>query len=52
VFARSSRCFLIFFVVVQDGPDQLDRRAVEGDACNPPVDEACTPVDMTFLSIR
>jgi hypothetical protein len=40
---------LLFSVVVQDG---LDRRPVEGDACNPPVDEAYTPTDMNFSAIR
>jgi hypothetical protein len=48
-FAKSLRCFLCFSVIVWDGPD---RREVDGDACNPRIDEACTPVDMTFSSMR
>jgi hypothetical protein len=49
VFAKSSRCLLYFSIVVQDGPY---RRAVDGEACNPLVDEACAPADMTFSAIR
>jgi hypothetical protein len=48
-FSRSSQCFLLFFVVVRDGPDQCP---FEGDACNPPIDEACIPAYMNFLAIR
>jgi hypothetical protein len=35
--------------MVRDGPDQC---LVEEDSYNPPIDEACTPVDITFLAIR
>jgi hypothetical protein len=38
-----------FSVAVREGPD---RRAVDGEACNPLVDEACAPADMTFSAIR
>jgi hypothetical protein len=48
-FTRSSRCLLIFFVAVQDGPD---RHAVDRDSCNPLVNEANAPANMTFLAIR
>jgi hypothetical protein len=49
VFAKSSRCLLLFSVVVRDAPD---RRPVEGDACNPPINDACTHEDMNFSFIR
>jgi hypothetical protein len=48
-FAKSSRCLLYFSIAVRDGPDQL---LVDGDACTPLVDKACTPVDRTFSSMR
>jgi hypothetical protein len=48
-FARSSRCLLLFSITVQDGPDQS---AVDEDACNPLVDEAYSPTNMTFSTIR
>jgi hypothetical protein len=48
-FSKLSRCLLHFSVVVQDGPDQ---HAVDGESCNPLIDEACAPVDMTFSAIR
>jgi hypothetical protein len=48
-FSKSSRCLLHFSVAVREGPD---RRAVDGDACTPLVDEACTPADMTFSAMR
>jgi hypothetical protein len=48
-FAKSSRCFVRFSVVAQDGPDP---RAVDEDACTPLVDEAWMLVDITFSSMR
>jgi hypothetical protein len=49
VFAKSSRCLLLFSVTFLEG---LDRRAVDGDACIPLIYEACTPVDKAFSSMR
>jgi hypothetical protein len=48
-FTKSSRCLVHFSVAARDGPDP---RAVDGDACTPLVDEAWTPVDMTFSAMR
>jgi hypothetical protein len=31
---------------------QLEHRPVDGDACNPAVDDACIPTDMTFSAMR
>jgi hypothetical protein len=47
--SKSLRCLLSFSVAIQDGPDQ---RAVDGEACNPLIDEACAPSDMTFYAMR
>jgi hypothetical protein len=44
--ARSSRCFLCFSVV------QPKHHLVDGDPCNPLVDDACIPRDMTFSFMR
>jgi hypothetical protein len=41
VFARSSLCLVLFSSVVQYGLT----RAVDGEACTPCVDDACTPID-------
>jgi hypothetical protein len=49
VFTKSSRCLLHFSVAVRDGPD---RRVVDGEACNPLIDEACATADMTFSAKR
>jgi hypothetical protein len=49
VFAKSSRCLLLFSVVVRD---DLYRCPVEGEACNPFVDEAYAPTDMNVSAIR
>jgi hypothetical protein len=48
-FSKLSRCLLHFSFVVLEGPY---RRAVDGDACNPLVDEAYAPADMNFSTIR
>jgi hypothetical protein len=40
-FARSSLCLVLFSSAGRDGP----ARAVDGEACTPHVDDACTPVD-------
>jgi hypothetical protein len=52
-FARSSLCLVLFLSAGRDGP----ARAVDGEACTPHVDDACTPVDnplpdMVLSSIR
>jgi hypothetical protein len=51
VFARSSLCLVLFSTDGQDGPDP---RAVDGEACIPLVDDACTPIDidMTLSVMR
>jgi hypothetical protein len=48
-FTKSLRCLLHFSVTVWDGPDQC---ALDGEACNPLIDEACAPLDMNFSSMR
>jgi hypothetical protein len=48
-FVKSSRCLVCFSIAAQDGPDP---RAVDVDACTPLVDEAWTPIDMTFSVMR
>jgi hypothetical protein len=48
-FSKSSRFLVLFSVVAQDGPYP---RAVDEDACTPLIDEAWTPVDMTFSVMR
>jgi hypothetical protein len=48
-FSKSSRCLLRFSVTIQD---DLDRHAVDEEACNPLFDDACGPTDMTFFSMR
>jgi hypothetical protein len=45
--AKSSRCLIHFSVA-----GRLDRCEFEGDACNPPVDDACNPTDMTLSAMR
>jgi hypothetical protein len=40
-FMISSLCFVHFSSFGQDGP----ARAVDGEACSPFVEDACTPVD-------
>jgi hypothetical protein len=47
-FSRSSLFLVLFFVVGQDG---LDSRAVDGEACNPLVENACMPSDITLSDI-
>jgi hypothetical protein len=42
-------CNSSWYILRENG---LDQRAIEGDAWNPLVDEACTPVDMKLLVIR
>jgi hypothetical protein len=49
VFSKLSRWFLCLSVIVQYGQD---RRLVDGDACNPLVDESCAPADMTFSAMK
>jgi hypothetical protein len=48
MFAKSLQCLLIFSIAARGG---LDQHAINGDACNPLIDEDCTPTDMTFSVI-
>jgi hypothetical protein len=48
-FSKSSRCLVHFSIIAQDGPDP---RVVDGDDCTPLVNEAWTPVDITFSVMR
>jgi hypothetical protein len=48
-FARSSLFLVFFYVIGQDAPDP---QAIDGEACTPIIDAACTPTYITLLDIN